>query len=164
MKLNSKPSMLHEKDFLTGLPDLSTALSYLDSPDSQLRERWLEEVCYLLSIFILAKVGNMLIVLGGKWQEDREYLDELEKLITYLSDLTQDCLPERMQIFSSSPEIVRPLLSLIFSWLSIENKQTLPALQYHHCYHLAVFTTLGMINGRNLCELFLQVTDIISTT
>jgi hypothetical protein len=103
------------------------------------------------------KISGVLETIAMKWMKNSHLLHDLEKIMIYLSDLTQDCHPTRMKTLSTTPCFLHSLFSLIQSWRSLDDKSSLSALQFHRSYHLGLFVLLGLINGRSLCEEFLRV-------
>jgi hypothetical protein len=118
---------------------------------------------HFLSIVENPQISEILHLLVEKWMKNSPLLHDLEKIMIYLGDLTQDCNPKRMLILSSAPLFLRSILSLVTSWVSVEDKLSEDANQFHQCCHLGVFVLLGLINGRVLCESFLRVRVTIST-
>jgi hypothetical protein len=151
-----------ERQFLTALPDLQTTFSYLEGASP--KQQWIDQVSHLVFLSSLSQISGILDTILTKWMKNTQLLLDLEKIMIYLSDLTQDCHPTRMQILSSTPCFLRSILSLLSSWKFLENKSSSSALQFHRSYHLGMFVLLGLINGRTLCEEFLRVIQMVSTT
>jgi hypothetical protein len=144
-KVNSGELTKRERDFIASLPDVQTTLTYLDGSNPEATEKWIDQISEILHRLV------------EKWTKNSHFLQDLEKIMIYLSDLTQDCHPKRMLILSSAPPFLRSILYLVKSWLSVDDKLSQNAYQFHQCCHLGIFVFLGIINGRALCESFLRV-------